>query len=421
MKKLFIIPALLVSTSFFYSCGDNSENQPKTEKIKIGVLFPFGQEPTQGETAKNASLMAAEEINKAGGVLGKSIEIVFADDDYDKETGKTQAQALINQGVVGIVGALSSSVTIAVSSVTVPANITLMSPGSSSEAITSLADNNLVWRTQPSDAFLGKVFADYVSGSGTDELGKKTIGIIYLNSAFGVGLKNSFKQRVESAENSGHVVREVAFPELDSYESFDFTKKVDSVFLDKPDAVYIIAYQEDGAKIVNTINSRGIFTDSYKPLLLGGDSQYTSDFVNNTPDNITNNMIIILSQGLSTSANYSTFKASYKAKYNKDPQLYGENTYDAVYLMAYAMLKAGNTTSTNIAANLKAVSEGGDLIEVNEFAKAKQKIEAGVDIDYNGASGKVDFDSNGDLNSGDFKIFKITNKTFELKKEISAP
>ena len=95
--------------------------------------------------------------------------------------------------------------------------------------------------------------------------------------------------------------------------------------------------------------------------------------------------------------------------------------YDAIYLIAYAMLTSNSTEPNIFKTKLQEVSKDGEVIGINKFAEAKALIEAGTDIDYNGASGKIEFDENGDVSSGTYEIWEVENSTFITKEVISFP
>ncbi len=417
MKKIsmpFAFVAILIGCLFLYmqGCKKNSDDATP-ETIKIGCSFPLTLQGAEASSQSriNAVLLAAEEINKSL-LFDKKIEIVAQDNEFNIDKAIAVANDLISKGCKTIVGCSSSSRTLATAKqATISKGVLLISPSATSPELTTLADNNLVWRTAPSDIF--QIDADY----GFTTLGKRKAGIIYVNDSYGVGLSSVFKARF--VQLGGTVANYISYPALTDYSSYDFSAKVDSLFDGNPDLIYIIAMGSDGSKIANTIGTR--IDLSYNPQLMGCASLFNSDFLPpNSPASVVEGMIGSIST-IPNNDNYKNYALNYKAKFGIDPLPYSENAYDALYLVVYAMLKANSEIPTEIVKQMINVSKEGDVINVNQFEAAKAKILAGTDIDYNGASGNLDLDTNGDITTGYFKVWKIVNGQFTDVAVISFP
>ncbi|MBI5542279.1 MAG: ABC transporter substrate-binding protein, partial [Deltaproteobacteria bacterium] len=127
-------------------CSDGS-----AQSIKLGaILSTTGSLATHGTDELEATQLAVEEINNAGGVLGSKLSLESRDDASDKTRAPTVAQELVALGVPAIIGASGTSVTQAMATVTIPAQIPTLSPGATSPALTSLQDDGFVFRTAPS-------------------------------------------------------------------------------------------------------------------------------------------------------------------------------------------------------------------------------------------------------------------------------
>jgi len=416
-KKLLTIASLAIFFSialFSFTTCDDEKEEADEELIHIGCSFPltFQGAEASSQSRVNAVLLAAEEINNNGKLFDKKIDVVIGDNEFNIEKAVQVANSLISSGCKIIVGCSSSSRTIATAQqVTIPKGVLLISPSASSPELSTLNDNNLVWRTTISDAF--QIDSDY----GYTTLGKHSAGIIYIDDSFGVGLATAFKNRFQTL--GGQVLNYISFPALNDYSSFDFSNKVDSLFMGSPELIYIIAMGSDGSKIAQTIAAR--INLSYNPQLMGCSSLKNDDFLPpNSPAEVVEGMIFTIPSA-PNNTNYTNYVAKYKAKFGVDPLPYSENAYDAVYLCAYAMLKANSENPSQFASQLINISKDGDIVNVNEFATTKTKIVAGTDIDYNGASGNLDLDSNGDITSGYFTVWKIENSVFKQVTVITFP
>ena len=167
-----------------------------TDPLKIGILVPFtGDLSDFGPAFFDAAKLAAQEINAAGGVFGQDIVLVDADTGTIEATGVESANTLIDvEGVSAIVGAASSGVTLPIAeSVTGPAGILMISPSSTSPALTSVTDNDFLFRSTISDAAQGVVLAELAI-----ELGFTSVCTFFVNTAYGEGLSDQFKETFEA-------------------------------------------------------------------------------------------------------------------------------------------------------------------------------------------------------------------------------
>ena len=167
-----------------------------TDPLKIGILVPFtGDLSDFGPAFFDAAKLAAQEINAAGGVFGQDIVLVDADTGTVEATGVESANTLIDvEGVSAIVGAASSGVTLPIAeAVTGPACILMISPSSTSPALTLVADNDFLFRSTISDAAQGVVLAELAI-----DLGFTSVCTFFVNTAYGEGLADQFKETFEA-------------------------------------------------------------------------------------------------------------------------------------------------------------------------------------------------------------------------------
>ena len=167
-----------------------------TDPLKIGILVPFtGDLSDFGPAFFDAAKLAAQEINAAGGVFGQDIVLVDADTGTIEATGIESANTLIDvEGVSAIVGAASSAVTLPIAeSVTGPAGILMISPSSTSPALTAVTDNDFLFRSTISDAAQGVVLAELAI-----DLGFTSVCTFFVNTAYGEGLSDQFKETFEA-------------------------------------------------------------------------------------------------------------------------------------------------------------------------------------------------------------------------------
>ena len=355
--------------------------------LKIGSLLPTtGSLAFLGPPEIAGVNLGIKEVNDAGGVLGKPVQVIHRDSGDTKTDIATQSTtALLGQGVSAIIGAASSGVSKTVINQITGAGVIQFSPANTSPDFTSWDDKGLYWRTAPSDVLQGKVLGNYMATCGA-----QTVGMIVLNDAYGTGLAKNVKSAVESA--GGKVVAEELFNEGDS----QFSSQVDKVLAAKPDAIALITFDQ-AKSIVPLMTGKGI-----KPTQIfmvdGNMSDYSKDFKAGTL------------KGARGTIPGTFAKDDFKKKLLAiDPALkdysYAGESYDAVNLIALASEAAKSTKGVDIAKQLKAVSEGGE--KCNNYASCVTLLREGKDIDYDGQSGPVTFSDAGDPTEAYIGIYEF--------------
>ena len=389
------------------------------EPIEIGFLAAFSRSRAKYESRFRAAQLAAEEINAAGGINGRDIKLIRIDDAGSADVAKIEVEKLHEQNNDIIIGSGWSSVTLGIAETVVNNNMLMVSYSATNSQITNLDDNGLIWRTCPSDALQGKVAADYSYNT----LGNRTVAFVCLDNVWATGLANSFKSTFEAY--GGTTTAFEVYPELSEDEMIlhDFTSVLDVVFANKPDIIYLASFSTDGAKLTNDIALGNYITADYNPIIFTGDGLKNQDIISNGHPNITEGMIGTVSATDITDPNYIAFNNTYTEKWGYEHPSLAAQTYDAVYAVAYAILKAKSTVPSEVAAQLQNVTNndgvGETIININEWNKAQTMINQGGEIDYNGASGLIELDGNGDPGSSTYSIWTIRDGEFVVLSTVS--
>jgi branched-chain amino acid transport system substrate-binding protein len=416
-KPLIAILSLLFAAFLLVACGDDDDkNGGGGAAIKIGLMAPFsGPLEGFGKAMRQAAEMAAEEITNAGGLLkGQKLVIVSEDDGTDPDKAEAAAKKLkTDAAIIALVGPATSSSAARVAEKET-SDIVAISPSATSPGLEGKSKN--FFRTISSDKWQGAAAAKYVDeklGTAKD----KNIAVLHIDNSYGEGLGKAFRDELVKRNYTGTITLE-KYPEQSDYGTYDFSQHVTNVFGNQPEVVFMVTYFEDGAKFTAAVKTAGVITSSYTPTLVGCDGNYSSQFLSDAEPTVIDGMIGTSPTPPKSDANYIKFANAFKAKFNiaadKDPELFSETTYDAVYLLAYAIEKAGKAERGLIQAQLKAMSgPPGDKINVAEWAKGKKAAAAG-DIDYFGASGEIDWDDNNDTVPGNYIIWTAKGGKFEV-------
>ena len=192
MRKLTagLVLLLLVAGAVAASCGGNGEDGG--EQLRIGYLADrSGSLAELGDVISVGVELAVQHINEAGGVNGRDVVLVSGDTKVNPTQGVEEARRLVEiEGVQAIVGAISSTVTLAVTeSVIGPSGVVMITPSASSPALSTSNDNDFLFRSAPSDVAKGVILAALAREEGLDN-----VGLLYRDDAYGQGLAEVFTQ-----------------------------------------------------------------------------------------------------------------------------------------------------------------------------------------------------------------------------------
>ena len=323
------------------------------QKIKIGALLPLtGDKSVYGENVKRGIELAQKEI---------SFDVLYEDSKCNYQEAILAIQKLIENNVDVIIGELCSSATLAVSQIAKEAGITLISPASTSSDLTDEGDH--FFRTVPSDTIQGKKAAELIQ-----ERGYKNLAVLYINDDYGIGLEKILREN---------------FPNIVASESFsrdsDVTAQLTSIKKSNPDAIYIISNSPISAgRAIKQIKELGITAQIFGS------------------DGLKDNSVLTAAEGaaegifLTSLANSNTligkqFVNKYKKNYGSDPGVFAAEAYDA-------------------------------MVAIEEAAKNSDRSHQGImhamnEVKFEGASGLIAFDHNGDVLKS-FTTVKVINGQF---------
>jgi len=368
-------------------------NAPQNEadgQLKLGSLLPqTGSLASLGPPEIAGIDLAVQEINEAGGVLGQDVTIEHADSgDTSTNIASQSVDRLLSQGVDAIIGAASSGVSKTVIDKITGAGVVQMSPANTSPDFTDYPDRGLYWRTAPSDVLQGRILGDLII-----EEGNATVGILALQDAYGTGLAENVEQAVTGG--NGEVVETVIYDP----KAAEYSAEVGQIQAADPDAIVLIGFEESG-KIVQELVSAGIGPQQGKQLFLvdGNVGQASlAELPAGTLEGVKGTV-----PGAETASDFRD--RLLQVDDTLEVFSYAAESYDATMLLALAAIAAESDAGTDIAENLEAVSKDGT--ECSTFAECKELLEAGEDIDYQGVSGPIEFDENGDVTAASVGIFE---------------
>ncbi len=353
----------------------------------IGALLPeTGDLAFLGPPEIAGAQLAIEEINAGGGVNGADVAYLPGDSgDSDPDIANPTVDSHLEANVDMILGAASSGISLNVIDKITGACKIHFSPANTSKELSTYADDDLYFRTAPSDILQGQVLADLIAGEGST-----TLALLARQDSYGEGLLEDTAGPFE--EQGGEVVLERVYdPEAQTFEA-----EVQAVVNEDPDALALIGFEES-SRILTSLIEQGFNPQDKKIYTVDGNTSNTAYL--DLPAGALN--------GVKGTSPLTDLSEDFTARLlGVNPGLtdflYSGETYDAVMITALAAQVAGTDNPAEVAANINGVTRDGE--KCTTWADCAALIEAGDDIDYDGASGPQEFSQNGEPTEASFGI-----------------
>jgi branched-chain amino acid transport system substrate-binding protein len=396
-------------------CGDDSGGS-KSFDLKLGQVVPLTGDLSvfgpPGEKAGNLAVdQALEAVQAQNADIGISVE---AEDEETKPQPSVQAaRKLVSGGSGCLAGAWASADTIPVAkSVAIRERVPLISPASTSAEITDLSDNGLVFRTAPSDNLQAEALAQVISQRLKGAQGK-TLSIAGRNDAYGDGFTAKLKEAWDKLGGTSKG------PLLYDPEQPNYNSEAGQIVEGNPDAYVIIDFPETYAKVGAALTRTGDF-DAKKLFVADG---LASDTI---PEGVPPAALEGASGTRPGTPEAGAAAKAFNTLYTTSPgvkarQTFDAQNFDAVMLCFLAAVKAGSEKGSDIAEEITAVSgPGGTKYTFEQLGDAVKALQDGQDIDYEGASGPIDLDEQGDPSTATYEEYSYKNGKLEVNRSFQA-
>lgn len=374
--------ATAVAASSFALAGVAS-----ADEVKVGFLGGFtGGIESLTPPIHDGAKLAVSQVNAQGGLLGGR-ELVMPTGDTtcsDASAASNSADRLVNsESVTAIVGALCTGATIAsANNAAIPGGVVMVSPASTAPAVTDLDDDDLVFRTVPSDAFQGEMLAALLLDKGID-----TVAVTFVNNDYGRGLSEAFNTAFEAG--GGTVTESLGHEDNRS----DYRSELGSLSISGADTLVVLAYADTSGQTV----LRQAFESGMFQRYVGADGMVGDSLVDAVGADVLEGMIATR-PGSPDLPGTALFNAAAKEAGYDPSSVFAAQAYDAAFLLALAIEQNGSDSREGLSDHVRRVATApGEVILPGEWEKAVELIAQGVEIDYEGASGTHEFDANGDV------------------------
>ncbi|WP_198371548.1 ABC transporter substrate-binding protein [Roseomonas rosulenta] len=355
--------------------------------IRLGTLTPLtGAGGPYGPVMANCVRAVITEVNAAGGVLGRQIQLVSEDDQTNPEAGLRSARKLIDvDRVAAIMGTWASSVTTAVAPLCWESR-TFLATVSGADSITALPHNGWLVRTQPNTTLQGRKFGEYAI-----ELGARRAFFMAPQTPFTQSQFTNMKTAMERAGGTAELlVYDASKPSLRT--------EVDQALRFRPDIIVMGGYTPD-----TTVLLRDIFRAGYTGRKLAFAYSVNQQMLSALPNDVTEGIHTLAPSPAENSGGFARVK---RIVGNDNPDPYTCQVYDHVNLVLMAMAAGRDGTGQAIRDSIRSVSQGGGE-KVDNALDGLRAIAAGRKVDYDGASGPCDFTDAGDISDCQFRYEQV--------------
>ena len=322
----FLSYCLFVALLFFAGGCQPAEKEP----IRIGFIGGLtGRAAAVGVPARDGAMMAVNQVNRAGGIHGRKVELITKDDKQDRETGIRAVRELIEAGVPAIIGPLTSTMAVEMVPIANQSDTLIVSPTAGTVALSQLDDNFL--RLRPQCRTIANKLADYV----VDNRGLKRFAVLAdeRNSTYTSDWRHSFEKRLES--RGGKIVSLVAFSSGGTHR---FGELAETVIDNNPSGILILANALDTAMFAQQLMKKGV-----KIPLFTSEWSMTRDLLRSGGRSVEGITLFHVFNEASTKRKYLDFKELYQMEFGQEPSFPVIHGYDAMQIVLAGLQMGART------------------------------------------------------------------------------
>ncbi|MBN9458240.1 MAG: ABC transporter substrate-binding protein [Bosea sp. (in: a-proteobacteria)] len=365
--------------------------------IRIGTLTPLtGAGGPYGPVMVKAVKAVIDEVNAAGGVLGRKVELISEDDQTNPEAGVRAARKLIDvDKVSAIVGTWASSVTTAVAPLCWESK-TFLATVSGADSITQLPHQGYLIRTQPNTTLQGRKFGEFC-------IAEKAKRVFFLSPQTPFA-KSQFDNITEAVKKAGGETGTLIYDD----KKPAYRSEIDEVLRFKPDAIVFGGYTPDTAVMLKDAYRAG-----YSGLKVAFGYAVNQKLVESVPAEVVDKTFTIAPSPAEGSKAYARLVKMIGVA---SPDPYTTQVYDQINLILMAIALAGDSSGTAIKDAVRKVSQAPGGAKIDNAIDGLKAIAAKQPVDYDGASGPCDFTETGDIADCQFRYEQVQGGKLTLVK-----
>ena len=399
------------------ACGGDEDSGTKSISLTVGDSVPLtGSLSDFGPAGRKAANIAERWIRSANRVaaMDDTVTVIHEDNRSDSREAVTAAQGLVAKGAQCIAGAWAPFDTVAIAEeVSVPQHILQISPASTSAMLTHVEDDGYLNRVPPGDNLQGSVLARVIDDQLGDAAGK-TVNIAARNDAYGRELADDFAKAwvARRGKVGDKLLYEAGQP---SYNS-----EADRIATGNPDAFVIVDFPDILSKLGPALQSTGNW-EAGRTFVTDG--LVSAELLEDPGFDVVQGLRGIAPGTLDAGVSARSFDRLFDRSSPRDVerQTFDAQNFDAVVLCYLSAVAAGSATGEKMKEELRAVSgPPGEKFSWEQLPRAIKALREGKDIDYEGASGPIDLDANGDPTTGVYDVVEFKDREISSIKQVEA-
>lgn len=357
--------------------------------LVIGALLPqSGAGATLGEPLRAGVELAVAQINAAGGVNGRPVRLELRDEGSDVDTAGRSLESILDAGADVVVGPASSLTALGLLAQIIEPGLPACSPTATALSLRRFPDDGRFFRTVPSDALQASALAELM-----ERTGRGAVSVVYIDDEFGLDFATALNQ--ELVRRSVTVLASDAF----APSELDLSPVAERALGTGAEAIAVIGDSTDGTRMLTALRAaddRDVMFFVNDPLR--GTGAANAQGTGAAP-------FLARVRGISPWAEPLSdgFTTAFDERFPGTPTEFSAYAYDCTMLLALASQATGSDDPASISRAVTSVSRNGS--PCTTFAECSQSLAEGRNIDYVGASGNVDLDENGDVQTGTFSVF----------------
>lgn len=402
-------------------CGEEQPQEPAGAVVRLGIMSS-DTDPGEARRMLGVGRLACREINDAGGLTidGKALTLEAVLIGYTESAAGDAVPRMLAEGVKFVVGPVGSRQVLGVdgdgkNAAATPARdngIIMISGSATNPRISTFGLGPYFWRTVPPDDLQAKVAVAHLR----KERNATTMGIIHRDEPYASGLATAVEDAFTAA--GGKVTAKVSYDassvKIPNLLKYEYTSELAAVFAAKPEVIYLAAADE--AFVIGNGAVLGGYHAQYgakPPIYFGVDASVTFDSLNNGRPEFLANLSGTIPSPDKDGEDFKRFQAAMDAAALGDGINFESYRYDAFYIFAYAIQRANSLDSAVVKDFIREVTlaaPGATRVGVGEWAKGKAALLAGQSVNYDGASGPIEFEADGDPAAALYAIWKTRPK-----------
>jgi branched-chain amino acid transport system substrate-binding protein len=405
-RKVVAVVAGVVIAAGASGCGGSGSSSEGGggSDVTIGALLPqTGDLAALGKNTSTAVQLAVEQANTNQSDVKVTLE--SQDAGTQESIAQSAIQQLLTKNVSAIVGAVSSAVCLSVVDTAVQARVPMISPACTSPQLTTYADDGYFFRTAAPSEFQGTILADIAYQDG-----KRKAAVMAVNNSYGLSIAESFKKHFQ--ELGGQIAVDIKYDAAGK----SFTAETQRVANAKPDAVVLVGYQDTGAAIVHDAQQRGLLDLAWYT----GDGIQDASFPKQALPNDQAPLYTWKGVGIgsSDSASAKAFTDAYQKKYGTAAPSFSAQAYDGAWISILSSVLADKNDSDAKAEIPNVTDASGTKCTAAECIPL---VAEGKHVSYQGATGPVSFDDNGDPSNAVFAVWQFTADGIKNVRNVELP